>query len=616
MIRVNTPTNKVITNKAKNTVNKGINKITNRTKNIGYREVYTNEAKRILKTIGNNTITKMTICRAPVNNMLIKILNGLSFGVFTNLMKTHGFDKLYHLSLLLEINGKTVIIEKLAEINISYDISNSFNQASTLMSVSNYLGILSLNQLTSKTKEYMGVNDYFDYNAFTNNCQNFILSILRANDISNSTYENFIYQDITKLYESLQEKAPQTSKVAKMTTRMGALWNRLTGKGKIDILERKEYPLNYSTTTENIINILSFDNKKTIIRGSEVYKYSKYPVDIDLFETVKINNMDDFINELQEKIQDINKTDGLILGDVKIGVNEDRGIIDDESYYENGHIIGNTYKDLSKRAIDLFNNGFISKDEKNKVIQLSKGKMTKTKFNILKEQTRYHILRWKPVEILKGVKEITKGYYISLEEALSSNGLFKIDVIGFIDNRFIEFTIIYDLRDNNNKRVNNFMVNIEENLKENINIFIEEGKNFKALKRYFSLLKYRYANNKKYKTKEIEETLLKLIDFFNSEVGLLNQIIGDIDTILYLYENDEDIPENKMEKSINSFILRLSSIYKNSLFLKSEKLILNELRNMIKNTKTIEPTLIKIKDKLKTIINLSSKKFVDTIIKN
>jgi hypothetical protein len=240
----------------------------------------------------------------------------------------------------------------------------------------------------------------------------------------------------------------------------------------------------------------------------------------------------------------------------------------------------------------------------------------KTKFNILKEQTRYHILRWKPVEILKGVKEITKGYYISLEEALSSNGLFKIDVIGFIDNRFIEFTIIYDLRDNNNKRINNFMVNIEENLKENINIFIEEGKNFKALKRYFSLLKYRYANNKKYKTKEIEETLLKLIDFFNSEVGLLNQIIGDIDTILYLYENDEDIPENKMEKSINSFILRLSSIYKNSLFLKSEKLILNELRNMIKNTKTIEPTLIKIKDKLKTIINLSSKKFVDTIIKN
>ena len=81
----------------------------------------------------------------------------------------------------------------------------------------------------------------------------------------------------------------------------------------------------------------------------------------------------------------------------------------------------------------------------------------------MKHFFKFHILRWTPDEILQGYKTL-HNKKISMVEALQTPALFKLDVIGFTRNKFMEFSIIYDVRNRHNERVNNYMVNVKESL--------------------------------------------------------------------------------------------------------------------------------------------------------
>jgi hypothetical protein len=67
-------------------------------------------------------------------------------------------------------------------------------------------------------------NSFGPYNAETNNCQDFITNIFKANGIGNESDFNFIKQDTKQIFSQL----PEFSKVlGNIATQAGAIFNRL-----------------------------------------------------------------------------------------------------------------------------------------------------------------------------------------------------------------------------------------------------------------------------------------------------------------------------------------------------------------------------------------------------
>jgi hypothetical protein len=190
---------------------------------------YNNKTKRMMAKYGHEQIKSMAIYRTPLPSMLNKLINFVSFGKWEELKKKYGFDKFFHLALVLTLkNHKNIIVEKNEVISVSD--SYKTNSDTEVLPIDNYTLPITLNFLLGKTKSLFN-NDalYFGYDPLTNNCQVFIKKILESNGLYNSTINDFLFQDITELTKEL---SPLTKGIMKGTTNVAATINKLTGQGK------------------------------------------------------------------------------------------------------------------------------------------------------------------------------------------------------------------------------------------------------------------------------------------------------------------------------------------------------------------------------------------------
>ena len=104
------------------------------------------------------------------------------------------FDELFHLycELVLE-NGKTILVEKNERINIMKTSRNEKNTEQ--QEISNIPPNITLNTLLGNTKNKMGDEKFFTYNAVSNNCQDFLLAFLQSNNLGNNENYTFVKQD-------------------------------------------------------------------------------------------------------------------------------------------------------------------------------------------------------------------------------------------------------------------------------------------------------------------------------------------------------------------------------------------------------------------------------------
>jgi len=161
----------------------------------------------------------------------------------------------------------------------------------------------------------------------------------------------------------------------------------------------------------------------------------------------------------------------------------------------------------------------------------------------------------------------------------------KLDFVIYIDYKLVELSIIYDTGDREmtdkckkqlNKKIgininemkdgvykskeqaiavaysqlykkfpecNSF--DLEQKLKDDIKDYKKDGKYYKALKREFSLLNYRYKQNKSMK---LEKRLVELSKFFNSNFGKLYVIYSNLEAIKLMIDNYDDIGAKKRIK--------------------------------------------------------------------
>ena len=177
---------------------------------------------QILRKYGDEIIKEMTIGRVELSKALRVLLNVTSLGEFNKRLAETDIDKLFHLFLYVKTDQNYFIIEKNDVITISRKSIPNKSQTMTVNIASNY----TMNSLLEKTRNYMG-NKFFTYSGSHNNCQFFIDSILKSNQLSNSENNKFIMQDTRHLFE----KNERFRKLANSVTDIAAVKSRVDDLG-------------------------------------------------------------------------------------------------------------------------------------------------------------------------------------------------------------------------------------------------------------------------------------------------------------------------------------------------------------------------------------------------
>jgi hypothetical protein len=202
---------------------KGIQRIFSPSKDLN------NVSKKTLQQYGRFPIKRLQIYRTPLSKMLDTMLSAVSFGKIDELKEKYGYDKFYHLALVATLKlpkgEKNIIIEKNEAPNISTQYETS--ELTEMDELPPITREITLEQLIYNTIQAVQER-FFKYDAFSTNCQLFIIDILRTNGLLDREAENFILQPMDKLAEELPAYVKGT---AKFITDLGGTVAKLTGKG-------------------------------------------------------------------------------------------------------------------------------------------------------------------------------------------------------------------------------------------------------------------------------------------------------------------------------------------------------------------------------------------------
>ena len=156
---------------------------------------YTTSTGKLLAEHGYKKIIGITVMRTPIQaSKFLKYAN-------VSLAKKP-YDKLFHLFMMLLLeDGTKLTLEK--NENISITVYNG--RPGTESSVITRVPKRSLAVLLQKTEDRMGRN-YHRYDATDNNCQDFLISLLAANNFGSGN-KKFIKQDVSELVGSKTKAA-------------------------------------------------------------------------------------------------------------------------------------------------------------------------------------------------------------------------------------------------------------------------------------------------------------------------------------------------------------------------------------------------------------------------
>ena len=151
--------------------------------------------KKWIKKNENEIIENIVVCRHVVNGAIKHLLNIITLGKFNKSLKGLHYDDLFHLYIYITINGQTWRIEKNEVVSLKLDNRQSKEDC------------IDLDERKIKLGDFMKIGekyqkDFWNYNARSNNCQDFAVSLLVGNKIikKNSRVYKFIKQDAEEIF--------------------------------------------------------------------------------------------------------------------------------------------------------------------------------------------------------------------------------------------------------------------------------------------------------------------------------------------------------------------------------------------------------------------------------
>ncbi len=182
-------------------------------------------AQKAYDKLKGATVKSIMVNRKPVSGIVEKMLNFMSIGTYEKEKKKLGYDKMFHLSMVLTTNQGRIAVEKNERINIAAggtgggeSIEIAYDRGDTFAS------------FLEKARWKMGDHKFFQYNAFENNCQDFIIGLLSANGVLSAEAKKFVKQDAESLLKAMPGFVGRVAQAA--TDVAGKISERITGQGR------------------------------------------------------------------------------------------------------------------------------------------------------------------------------------------------------------------------------------------------------------------------------------------------------------------------------------------------------------------------------------------------
>jgi hypothetical protein len=208
-------------------VDRAVKDVVKTTKEVIYgRSDYPIQQQRIIDNYGNKIIKNIKIGRTPLPSILTKIINMVSLGAFNKLVERSPYDDLFHLFCILTLDNGSVVkilLEKNEAINMKV-VSNYNPKNAEYVEVSRVPSNLTFNDLLNNARKLQG-SKFFKYQSDTNNCQDFLIAVLKGSSMLNDSLSKFIKQDVKSIFKKL----PITQKIINTLTNLG---------GTVDIVKK------------------------------------------------------------------------------------------------------------------------------------------------------------------------------------------------------------------------------------------------------------------------------------------------------------------------------------------------------------------------------------------
>jgi hypothetical protein len=190
--------------------------------------------RRLLETYGNRPIVRMFVRRDPIESAINTALNVISLGSWNSLKQKYGYDTFYHLQLEVIVRvsdtddtNARFVLQKNEVIDVSPAKPRTDKTEMVEVPMS---GGHTMNSLLSNAKQTMGEKFYY-YDAFHNNCQDFVGNLLAASGLLGPDIAGFIKQPVDQLVKEISF----TDRVARGITDLGGIVDvGLQGKGGLN----------------------------------------------------------------------------------------------------------------------------------------------------------------------------------------------------------------------------------------------------------------------------------------------------------------------------------------------------------------------------------------------
>lgn len=341
----------------------------------------------------------------------------------------------------------------------------------------------------------------------------------------------------------------------------------------MEFATKKTEQINNQVT--DVMNAFSLKGKYKVI-GSNALRSIQYGSDYDIEAMIKNVSPKEIAKLLQKEYKKAEANPDIWITDFKCG--------HDPRLIYNG--------DYSDHSVEKYlNNPLIPASIKSKIMA-SKGE---ERIEMIRD---LFILRWTPKDVASGKVRLIDGKTRSLEECVMDKTTMKIDIITKIGDEFVEMSENYYITIGGKSNYTKIPTKKEnqEGLEEEIHYYSKKD-SFKALKRLFSLLKI--EGEKKNKAK-----LVKLIDFFNGQVGYLNKIRAELDILEKVMTQPRKPKWEDVTHNLQFIKEQIANIYKIPL----TDSVFKSINNI--KPKTALSTISTLKDYFSTKVNNNSKDFL------
>jgi len=161
---------------------------------------YNKKCQKILDKYGDEKINKIYIVRHPISNVNGFIFNLVTLFQYNQIIIQSKENFPYHVGIIFEISynnsNKLILLDKNYCINLSenFMIINK-DEFMEIQINSKKNKTHTLNKILKKTKKRMGIDKFFNWKIFENNCQQFCKEILITLGEANKTNSNFILRN-------------------------------------------------------------------------------------------------------------------------------------------------------------------------------------------------------------------------------------------------------------------------------------------------------------------------------------------------------------------------------------------------------------------------------------